>query len=78
MAAKIIGPDRESYVAALIEAAEEIKIRADEIVGDVDGQRSIDISFSVWPHEITEISITKTFISGYKQRTKEATNNGNQ
>lgn len=78
MAAKMIGPDRESYVAALIEAAEEIKILADEIVGDIAGQKSIDVSFSIWPFEITEISITKTFIVGHKQRTKEATNNGNQ
>ena len=78
MAAKTTYPDRESYVAALIEAAEEIKIRADEIVGDVDGQRSIDVSFSIQPFEITEISVYKTFISGHKQRTKEATNNGNK
>ena len=71
MAAKTIGPDRESYVAALIEAAEEIKIRAEEIVGDIDGQKGIDISFSVCPFEITEISVYKTFISGHKQNSKE-------
>ena len=76
MAIKVVKPGRESYVAALIEAAEEIKLRADEIVGDVDGQKCIDISFSIQPFEITEISVCKTFISGYKQRTKEDTNNG--
>lgn len=78
MAIKVVKPDRESYVAALIEAAEEIKIRADEIVGDLDGQRSIYVSFSILPYEITEISVTKFFISGHKQRTKEVINDGNQ
>jgi hypothetical protein len=71
MAIKIAKSDRESYVAALIQATEEIKLRADEIVGDVDGQRSVDISFSIQPFEITEILVTKTFISGHKQRNKE-------
>lgn len=78
MAIRVTMPDKESYVAALIQAAEEIKLRADEIVGDIDGQKRIDISFSIWPFEITEISVYKTFISGYKQKTKEATNNGNK
>jgi hypothetical protein len=62
---------RESYVDALIQAVEEIKLRADEIIGDIDGQKRIDISFSVDPFEITEISVYKTFISGYKQNNKE-------
>lgn len=76
MAIKVVKPDRESYVAALIEAAEEIKIRADEIVGDVNGQKSIDISFSIQPFEFTEISVYKTFISGWKQRSREDKNVG--
>lgn len=71
MAIRVTMPDKESYVAALIEAAEEIKIRADEIVGDIDGQKSIDISFSIQPFEITEISVYKTFISGHKQNNGE-------
>lgn len=76
MAIRVTMPDKESYVAALIEAAEEIKIRADEIIGDVGGQKSIDISFSIEPNNITEISVFKTFISGWKQRSKEDKNVG--
>ena len=71
MAIKVVKADRESYVLALIQAAEEIKLRADEIVGDIDGQKSIDISFSICPFEITEITVYKTFISGHKQNDRE-------
>jgi hypothetical protein len=71
MAIKVTRANRDSYIAALIQAAEEIKIRADEIVGDIDGQRSIYISFSLRPFEVTEISVYKTFISGWKQNQQE-------
>ena len=76
MAIKVVTPGREGYVAALIEAAEEIKIRAEEIVGDINGQKGIDISFSIEPNNITEISVFKTFISGWKQRSREDKNVG--
>ena len=76
MAIKVINPDGESYVAALIQAAEEIKIRAEEIVGDIDGQKDIDISFSVRPFEVTEITVYKTFISGHKQTARRLSDNG--
>ena len=71
MAIRVTMPDKESYVAALIQAAEEIKLRADEIVGDIDGQKGVDISFSICPFEITEITVYKTFISGIKQNNGE-------
>ena len=72
MAIRVVKPDKEGYVAALIEAAEEIKLRAEEIVGDVDGQKRIDISFSIRPSEVTDIVINKVFISGFKQGRKES------
>lgn len=71
MPIRVTKATRESYVDALIQAVEEIKLRADEIIGDIDGQKGIDISFSIEPFEITEISVCKTFISGYKQNNKE-------
>lgn len=71
MAIRVTMPDKESYIAALIQAAEEIKLRADEIVGDIDGQKGIDISFSICPFEITEIKVYKTFVSGHKQNNGE-------
>jgi hypothetical protein len=76
MAIRVTTSDKESYVAALIQAAEEIKLRADEIVGDIDGQKGIDINFSIEPNNITEISVFKTFISGWKQRSREDKNVG--
>lgn len=74
MPIRVTKATRESYVDALIQAVEEIKLRADEIIGDIDGQKSIDISFSIEPFEITEISVHKTFISGHKQNNKEESN----
>lgn len=67
MAIKVTDANRDNYIAALIQAAEEIKSRADEIVGDIDGQRNIHISFKIRPFEVTDISVRKTFISGWKQ-----------
>ena len=58
----------------LKEAAREIEIRAEEIVGDVSGQKGIDIFISIQPHEITEISVNKEFISGWKQKKSEQFN----
>ena len=58
----------------LKEAAREIEIRAEEIIGDVSGQKGIDIFISIQPHEITEISVNKVFISGWKQKKSEQFN----
>lgn len=68
MAVKITNGKSQDYVNILKEAAREIEIRAEEIIGDVSGQKGIDIFISIQPHEITEISVNKVFISGWKQK----------
>lgn len=68
MAIKITNGKSQDYVDILKEAAREIEIRAEEIIGDIDGQKDIDIFISIRPHEITEISVSKVFVSGWKQR----------
>lgn len=76
MAIKVVMPTHESYVEALCQAADEIKLRADEMIGEVNGVRQVSISLSINPHEITDIEITKTFISGFLMTMKERDNNG--
>lgn len=68
MAVKITNGKSQDYVDILKEAAREIEIRAEEIIGDIDGQEGIGILISIQPHEITEISVNKVFISGWKQK----------
>lgn len=74
MAVKITNGKSQDYVDMLKEAAREIEIRAEEIIGDVSGQKGIDIFISIQPHEITEISVNKVFISGWKQQKSEQFN----
>jgi len=60
----------ESYVDALCDAADEIKLRAKEMVGDIDGQRSITVTINMNPGEIITIDVFKSFVSAYKKRMK--------
>jgi len=65
----------------LCQAADEIKLRAEEFIGDINGQQSITITINLNSQEIVTIDVYKTFISGYKQTTKmreieEELNNG--
>jgi hypothetical protein len=57
----------ESYVNALCDAADEIKLRAKEIVGDIDGQRGITVTINMNPGEMITIDVFKTFVSAYKK-----------
>lgn len=68
MAIKAANSKSQDYVNILKEAAREIEIRAEEIIGDIDGQKGIDIFISIQPYEITEISVNKVFVSGWKQK----------
>ena len=58
----------QSYVEALHQAADEIKLRAEEIIGDIDGQQGIAVAIHLNPHEIPTINVFKTYIPGRKQR----------
>jgi len=78
---KIPKSTSETYVDALCQAADEIKLRAEEFIGDINGQQSITITINLNSQEIVTIDVYKTFISGYKQKTKmrkieEELNNG--
>jgi hypothetical protein len=66
---KIPKSTSETYVDALCQAADEIKLRAEEFIGDINGQQSITIAINLNSHEIVTIDVYKTFISGYKQHT---------
>ena len=68
MAVEITNGKSQDYVDILKEAAREIEIRAEEIIGDINGQKGIDIFISIQPFEITEISVNKVFVSGWKQK----------
>lgn len=57
----------KDYVEALHIAADELKLRAEEIIGDIEGQQSIIVTINFEPGEIVTIDVYKTFISGYKQ-----------
>ena len=61
----------ESYIKALCETADEIKLRAKEIVGDIDGQQSITVTINMNPQEIVTFDVFKTFIGGWKLNKKE-------
>jgi hypothetical protein len=67
----IVKHTSQSYIEALCEAADEIKLRAEEIIGDVDGQQNITVRINLNPHEVVTIDVFKTFISGWKQFKKE-------
>ena len=58
----------ESYVEALCVAADEIKLRAKEIIGDIDGQLEVSVSINISPHEVVTIDVLKAYVSGWKQR----------
>jgi hypothetical protein len=58
----------ETYVDALCQAADEIKLRAEEIIGDIDGQQSITITINLNSQDIVTIDVFKAYISGWKQR----------
>lgn len=68
MSMRTISPTSESYVDALCDAADEIKLRAKEIVGDIDGQQSITVTINMNPGEIITIDVFKSFVSAYKKR----------
>lgn len=68
MSIKVPRTTTESYVEALYEAADEIKLRAKEIIGDIDGQLGVSISININPHEVVTIDVFKNFISGWKQQ----------
>ena len=68
MSIRTISPTSESYVDALCDAADEIKLRAKEIVGDIDGQQSITVTINMNPGEIITIDVFKSFVSAYKKR----------
>ena len=71
MAIVISKPSSESYIKALCETADEIKLRAAEIIGDIDGQTSVSITINIQPHEIVTFDVSKTFIGGWKLNKKE-------
>ena len=60
-------PTTEHFVEALCEAAKEIIWRAEEIIGDIEGQQNITVTINLRPAEIVTIDVYKAFISGYKQ-----------
>ena len=60
-------PITEHFVEALCEAAKEIIWRAEEIIGDIEGQQNITVTINLRPAEIVTIDVYKTFISGFKQ-----------
>ena len=57
----------KDYVEALRIAANELILRAEEIIGDIEGQQSIIVTINFRPAEIVTIDVYKTFISGFKQ-----------
>jgi hypothetical protein len=76
MAISVNNGTHDGYVNALKEAVEEIKLRADEIIGDVGGQIRVSVAFDIEPGAISDIVVTKHLLSGYKQRMEGANNNG--
>mgnify|MGYP001195772142 CR=1 len=64
-------PASEGYVDALCDAADEIKLRAKEIIGDIDGQQSIKVTINMNPGEIITIDVFKSFVSAYKKRMRK-------
>lgn len=56
----------EGNVALLCQAAEEIKLRADDMIGDVDGVGGITVKINMNPAEAVTIETTKSYFSGYR------------
>ena len=71
MSIRTTSPTSENYVDALCDAADEIKLRAKEIVGDIDGQRSVTVTIKMEPGEIITIDVFKSFVSVYKKRMRK-------
>lgn len=71
MIIRTTSPTSEGYVDALCDAADEIKLRAKEIVGDIDGQQSIKVTINMVPGEIITINVFKSFVSAYKKRIRK-------
>lgn len=67
MIIRTTSPTSENYVDALCDAADVIKLRAKEIVGDIDGQRSISVTIKMEPGEIITIDVFKSFVSSYQR-----------
>ena len=57
----------EYYVQQLKKAAKEIELRAEEIVGDIDGVTAIKLSTELSPDCLTTIIISKEYVSGRKK-----------
>jgi len=57
---------RESIKEQLINAAKEIIIRADDIIGDIDGCVEIDTVIHIEAASITTIYVNRELISGCK------------
>lgn len=70
MVGYISKPSSENYIKALCETADEIKLRATEIIGDIDGQTSISITIKMNPQDIVTFDVFKTFIGGWKLNKK--------
>ena len=58
---------REFYIKRLIGAGIEIIMRADDMLGEIDGVQNIKVSFEIAPSQITSINVQKSYISEYKQ-----------
>lgn len=71
MAYKIPKASREIYVELLCQAADEIKLRSDEIIGDIDGKTDIKVTINIGYEELFTIDTTSTYISGWKVSRKK-------
>lgn len=67
MSIRTTPPTSEDYVDALCDAADEIKLRAKEIIGDINGQLYITVTINMEPKEIVTIDVSKSFINSYKK-----------
>lgn len=67
MSIRTTQPTSEDYVDALCDAADEIKLRAKEIIGDINGQLYITVTINMEPKEIATIDVFKSFINSYKK-----------
>ena len=73
MAITVFQRTHDGYTAALVTAAEEIKLRADDMVGEIDGVRRIMVQIDLTPDEIVTVKTVKFYTAGWKQRSN---NNG--
>jgi hypothetical protein len=60
MAIRVEPPTKEGYIEALKSAADEIKNRAEELVGEIDFVKGIAITINVNPFEVSTIVAAKT------------------